>query len=116
SFKAIINAYTENVTYNQNFDFGVSQRKVMEMLNDGIITKDDFLGDVRKIIKVGAVADKAKFIIREMYIADRRVENVTVTVYNNLKTDWLIGQKTLKEFGEYNIDTNSMKLIFNKEK
>ena len=41
-------------------------RKVMEMLNDGIITKDDFLGDVRKIIKVGAVADKAKFIIREM--------------------------------------------------
>jgi hypothetical protein len=51
-----------------------------------------------------------------MYIADRRVENVTVTVYNNLKTDWLIGQKTLKEFGEYNIDTNSMKLIFNKEK
>ena len=116
SFKAIINAYTENVTYNQNFDFGVSQRKVMDLLNDGIITKDDFLGDVNRIIKVGAVADKAKFIIREMYIADRRVENVTVTVYNNLKTDWLIGQKTLKKFGEYNIDTNSMKLIFNKEK
>ena len=116
TFKAIVNAYTENITYNQNFDFGVSQRKVMEMLNDGIITKDDFIGDVKRIIKAGAVADKAQFIIREMYIADRSVQNVKVTVYNNLKTDWLIGQKTLKLFGDYNIDTNSMKLIFNKEK
>ena len=116
SFKAIVNAYTENITYNQNFEFGVSQRKVMELLNDGIITKDDFLGDANKVIKVGAVADRAQFIIREMHIADRSVENIKVTVYNNLKTDWLMGQKVLKEFGDFNIDTNSMKLIFNKEK
>ncbi len=114
SFKAIVNAYTENITYNQNFEFGVSQRKVMELLNDGIITKDDFLGDANKIIKVGAVADRAQFIIREMHIADRSVENIKVTVYNNLKTDWLMGQKVLKEFGDFNIDTSSMKLIFNK--
>lgn len=114
SFKAIVNAYTENITYNQNFEFGVSQRKVMELLNDGIITKDDFLGDANKVIKVGAVADRAQFIIREMHIADRSVENIKVTVYNNLKTDWLMGQKVLKEFGDFNIDTNSMKLIFNK--
>ena len=114
SFKAIVNAYTENITYNQNFEFGVSQRKVMELLNDGIITKDDFLGDVNKLIKVGAVADRAQFIIREMHIADRSVENIKVTVYNNLKTDWLMGQKVLKEFGDFNIDTSSMKLIFNK--
>ena len=114
SFKAIVNAYTENITYNQNFEFGVSQRKVMELLNDGIITKDDFLGDVNKLIKVGAVADRAQYIIREMHIADRSVENIKVTVYNNLKTDWLMGQKVLKEFGDFNIDTSSMKLIFNK--
>ena len=114
SFKAIVNAYTENITYNQNFEFGVSQRKVMELLNDGIITKDDFLGDANRLIKVGAVADRAQFIIKEMYIADRSVENIKVTVYNNLKTDWLMGQKVLKEFGDFNIDTNSMKLIFNK--
>ena len=117
TFKAIINAYTENITYNKDFGFGVSQRKVMELLNDGIITKDDFIGDnIDRIIKVGAVADKAQFIIREMHIADRSVQNIKVTVYNNLKTDWLIGQETLKQFGDYEFDTNSMKLIFNKEK
>ena len=117
SFKAIVNAYTENITFSQNYEFGVSQRKVMSLLNDGIITKDDFIGeDIDRIIKTGAVADKAQFIIREMHIADRSVENVKVTVYNNLKTDWLIGEKTLKLFGDYVFDTNSMKLIFNKEK
>jgi hypothetical protein len=116
SFKAIINAYTERVTYNKNFDFGVSQKKAMSMLNDGIITKDDFIGDANKVIKVGAIADRAQFIIREIHIADRSVQNVKVTVYNNLKTDWLMGQGILKQFGEFNFDTDSMKLIFNKEK
>ncbi len=117
SFKAIVNAYTENITYNQNFEFGVSQRKVMELLNDGIITKDDFIGDnIDRIIKVGAVADRAQFVIREMHIADRSVQNIKVTVYNNLKTDWLIGQQVLKQFGDYEFDTKGMKLIFNKEK
>lgn len=115
TFKAIINAYTERVTYNKDFTFGVSQKKVMSLLNDGIITKDDFIGDnIDKIIKVGAVADRAEFIIREMHIADRSVQNIKVTVYNNLKTDWLIGQETLKQFGDFEFDTNSMKLIFNK--
>ena len=115
SFKAIINAYTERVTYSKDFTFGISQKKVMELLNDGIITKDDFVGDVSRIIKVGAVADRAQFIIREMHIADRSVQNIKVTVYNNLKTDWLIGQETLKQFGDFNFDKDSMKLIFNKE-
>ena len=88
----------------------------MSLLNDGIITKDNFIGDVNKIIKVGAVADRAQFIIREMHIADRSVQNIKVTVYNNLKTDWLIGEEVLKQFGEFNFDTKSIKLIFNKEK
>lgn len=116
SFKAIINAYTENVTIDKNFSgVAVSQKKVMSMLNDGILTKDDFIGDnVEKIIKEGAVADRAQFLVREMRIADRSVENIKVTVYNNLKTDWLIGQETLKQFGDFELDTKGMKIIFNK--
>lgn len=118
TFKAIVNAYTENITYDKNFNgLAISQKKVMSLLNDGIITKDDFIGDnIDRIIKTGAVADRAQLLIREIRIADRSVNNVKVTVYNSLKTDWLMGQGTLKEFGEFEFDTNSMKLIFNKEK
>lgn len=114
SFNAIINAYTESITYDKDFGFGVSQKEVMKLLNDGVITKDDFIGDnIERIIKVGEVADRAEFIIKDMWIANRTVKNVKVTVYNNLKTNWLIGDKVLKEFGEFNFDTESMKLIFN---
>lgn len=115
SFKTTINAYTEHVTYDKDFEFGVSQRKVMKLLNDGVITKDDFIGEnIERIITIGAVADRAEFIIKEMWIANRSVKNVKVRVYNNLRTDWLIGEKTLKEFGEFTFDTETMKLIFNK--
>lgn len=115
SFKTTINAYTEHVTYDKDFEFGVSQKKVMKLLNDGVITKDDFIGEnIERIITIGAVADRAEFIIKEMWIANRSVKNVKVRVYNNLRTDWLIGEKTLKQFGEFTFDTESMKLIFNK--
>lgn len=115
SFEAIVNAYTENITYDKDFDFGVSQRKVMSLLNDGVITKDDFIGDnIDRIITTGAVADRAEFVIKEMWIAKRSVKNIKVRVYNNLSSDWLIGDKTLKQFGDFTFDTENMQLIFNK--
>lgn len=112
-FKAYVNAYTETVAYMSSYDFGVSQSKVMELLTKGSITKDDFVGDnIDKIITTGAVKDRAVFIIKEMRIADRSVENIKVTVYNNQKYDWVIGQKALKTFGNFDFNTDEHKLIF----
>lgn len=47
-----------------------------------------------------------------MRIADKTLYNVEVTVYNNLLYDWVIGQKVLKKFGNFEFDINTMKLIF----
>lgn len=113
SFKAVINGYTETINYIKDENFGVSQRQAMEMLKDGTITKDNFIGDnIDRIITTGAIADRAEFVLEEMHIANRTVENVHVTVYNNQKVDWVIGQKTLKQFGNFEIDTKSNKLTF----
>jgi len=113
SFKTYINAYTEYVTYDRDSDFSVSQKKVMEMLNNGNITKDDFIGEnIDRIITAGAVKDRAVFIIKEMRIADRSVENIEVTVVNSQKYDWMIGSKALKKFGNFEFDTDEHKLIF----
>lgn len=112
-FKAYVNAYTETMAYMSTYDFGVSQSKVMELLTKGSITKDDFVGDnIDRIITAGAVKDRAVFIIKEMRIADRSVENIKVTVYNNQKYDWVIGQKVLKTFGNFDFNTDEHKLIF----
>ena len=113
TFKAYVNAYTEHVTYDKSYDLGVSQKKVMELLTKGIITKHDFIGDnIDKIIMEGSVKDRSSFIIKEMRIADRSVMNVKVTVYNNQQNDWVIGQKILRQFGDFEFDTKEHKLIF----
>ena len=113
SFKAYVNAYTEHVTYDRDSDLTVSQSKVMELLTNGVITKDDFLGDnIEKIITAGKVKDRAQFIIKEMRIADRSVENLEVTVVNSQKYDWVIGSKALKQFGNFDFNTDEHKLIF----
>ena len=113
SFRAFINAYTENITYDRDSDFSVSQQKVMDLLTNGVITKDDFVGDnVEKIISNGKVKDRSSFIIKEMRIADRTVENIEVTVVNSQKYDWVMGQKVLKQFGSFEFNTDELKLIF----
>ena len=112
-FTSYINAYTETLVYDRDSDFSISQQKVMELLNNGAITKDDFIGDnIETIIMAGKVKDRAQFIIKDMRIADRTVENIVVTVVNSLKYDWVIGQKTLKEFGSFDFNTDEHKLIF----
>ena len=58
------------------------------------------------------VKDRSSFIIREMRIADRTVENLEVTVVNSQKYDWVMGQKTLKSFGAFEFNTDEHKLIF----
>ena len=113
SFKTYVNAYTEYVTYDRDSDLSVSQKKVMELLTNGIITKNDFIGDnIDRIITTGAVKDRSSFIIKEMRIADRTVENIEVTVVNSQKYDWVIGQKDLKKFGNFEFNTDELKLIF----
>ena len=112
-FKSYVNAFTEIITYDRDSEMSVSQQKVMELLTNGVITKNDFIGDnVEKIITAGKVKDRAQFIIKEMRIADRTVENIEVTVVNSLKYDWVMGQKVLKQFGNFEFNTDEHKLIF----
>ena len=112
-FKSYVNAYTEIITYDRDSEMCVSQQKVMELLTNGVITKNDFIGDnIERIITAGKVKDRAQFIIKEMRIADRSVENVEVTVVNSQKYDWVMGQKVLKQFGNFEFNTDEHNLIF----
>lgn len=113
SFKAVVDGFTENITFSKNSEFYVSQARAMALLKSGIITKDNFKD--QNAIKTGSIADKAVFVIKEMRIADRSIENVEVTVHNRLKYEWLIGEKILKRFGKFEINTKERKLIFNKK-
>lgn len=109
----IFNGYTENMVYEKASEAVVSPEKVLKMLKDGLITKDNFIGEnIDKILTTGEVANNAEFTIKEIRMANRTAENVKFTVFKGLKYDIMIGQKFLNQFGEFQFDTKRRKLIF----
>ncbi len=110
-FKASVDNYTEDFTYSRNADFSVSERKALELLKNGRINSDNFKGDVDKILTTGSIANDAIFTVKEIRIANRTLYNIDVKVVKNMVEDWVIGQKLLKQFGEFKFNTEKKKLI-----
>ena len=54
----------------------------------------------------------AVFVIREVRIAGRSIYNVECKVVSRMIERWVIGQKTMKQLGNFEFDTKSQKLIF----
>ncbi|MBI9034105.1 MAG: OmpA family protein [Bacteroidales bacterium] len=109
----IINGYTTTFSYVDYMDgFQISQEQTLKFLNEGAISKDDFLGDPEKILGQGLVADKAQFIIREMRIANITITDVEFTVNHKLEVPVTIGEEAMKQFGTFRLDEQNFKIIF----
>ena len=107
-----LEGYSESFVYDRTSDATISATKALQLLNDGVINKDNFEGEIEKVLEAGAVADRAIIIFKEMRIANRTVENVAFTVFANSKYDFTIGQKLLGQFGEFDFNTQKKSLIF----
>lgn len=112
NFFANVNGYKEAFTYSQNADFSISEAHALELLTQGRITADDFKGDADKVLSTGEIADGAIVIIKELRIAGRSLSNVEVKVVKRMVEQWVIGQKTLKQLGNFEFDTKEKKLKF----
>ena len=51
-------------------------------------------------------------VIKEIRIANKTLRDVQVKVVKKMVENWVIGQKTLKEAGNFEFDTKERKLIF----
>ena len=112
NFFARVDGYNEPFTYSQNADFCVSESRALELLKDGRITADDFKGDVDKILTTGGIANDAIFVIKEVRIAGRSLYNVECKVVSRMVEQWVIGQKNMKQLGNFEFDTKEKKLKF----
>ena len=112
NFVANIDGYNEPVTYSQNADFCVSENYALEMLKNGRITADNFKGDTDKIFTTGGIANNAVFVIREVRIGGRSIYNVECKVVSRMIERWVIGQKDMKQLGNFEFDTKEQKLKF----
>ena len=111
TFFANVDGYNEPFTYSENADFCISESRALKLLNDGRISADNFKGEVDKILSTGSIADGAIIVIREVRIAGRSLYNVEVKVVKRMIEEWVIGQKTMKQLGNFQFDTKTNKLI-----
>ena len=112
NFIANVDGYKEPFTYSQNADFCISESRALQLLKDGRITADDFKCDVDKVLTTGGIANNAIVVIKEVRIAGRSLYNVECKVVNKMIEQWVIGQKNMKQLGNFEFDTKDKKLKF----
>ena len=112
TFQASVDAYKETFTYSQNAEFSMSEATALKLLKEGRISRDNFEGEVEKILSTGSVANGAIVVIREVRIANKTLTNVRVKVVQKMVEDWVIGKSTLNQMGTFEFDTKEKHLKF----
>ena len=106
----IINGYNEEFAYDKGADAMISLEQAMKLLKWGAISKDDFEGDPERILANNTIADRAIIIIKEINIANQKVENAKVKVNYKLNYGLVFGERLMKQFGKYSYNTKTHKL------
>ncbi|MCK9452593.1 MAG: OmpA family protein [Bacteroidales bacterium] len=107
-----LEGYSETFVYDSGSEPTISLKKALELLNKGIINKDNFKGEISRVLEAGNIADRAVIVFKNLRIANRNLENVEVTVFHNSRYDFTFGQKLLNQFGSFEFNTQKKSLIF----
>ena len=111
----VINGYDEQFVFDRNQLALIALDKAREMLQKGVISKDDFEGDPEEILKDNTIADGAVIRLAFVRIANKTLSDIQVRVDYRLKTGLVLGDRILKKFGKYHFDTKKQLLIFDEK-
>jgi len=112
----IINGYTFNVSFDEDYgELYASRDFAFELLERGIITKDDFDETARKYLRQGSIRNMTQFNIDVLRIGSGKVTDIKATVSNFFEGKIQMGPEVLKQFGQYKIDEENFRIIFQKE-
>jgi len=110
----VVNGKTINMMIDPNDrGFIFSLPEAQKLLQNGAITKDDFVGDASVILAEGSIADRAIFRIKELRIGPRTASNIEASVSHKLTEGVIIGESTISTLGRFKIDQPKKQLIFN---
>ena len=111
----VINGYDEQFIFDRNQSALIGLDKAREMLQKGVISKDDFEGDPEEILKNNTIANGAVIRLSYVRIANKTLSDIEVRVDYRLKTGLVLGDRILKKFGKYHFDTKKQLLIFDEK-
>ncbi len=112
----IINGYDEEFVYDKTAPATISIDKAMELLQNGVLTKDDMEGDPARLLKDNKLVDKAVLNLREVTLANKTVNDIKVRVNYKSKYPFIFGDDVLKKFGKFTFDTKKQRLIIGEKK
>lgn len=111
--EVLINGMSEFVILDESARHAViSLDAALQLLRDGYITKDDFVGDPNKAIVGGTIVKGAKFNISEIKLGNKVAYDFQVVVDQNWKDIFTIPKSMMQQFGDYTIDIASRRIIF----
>ena len=81
-----------------------SKAETLKLLQQGVISKTDFDGDIETVLANSSVVDKAVFRLREVRIGTKIQRNIKARVSALQKVAVMMGEDMLNRFGQYTID------------
>ena len=109
----IINGYNMEFTYVKRVrGFNISIDEALRLLKEGAISKNDFEGDINKVLAEGTISDRAVFYLNEVRIGDNVVNDISATVIHDMEEQVMFGEATLKMFGKFTIDYDKKEIVF----
>ena len=106
-----INGYQESFMYDANNSPQISVKKAIALLQEGIINKEDFVGNPEEILQNNTIANHAVLTLKTVTIGGKTIKNIQVIVTKNLFYDFVFGESILKKFGNFRFNTQKHLLI-----
>ena len=90
----------------------ISMEAALDLLKEGIITKDDFKGNPEEIISEGAIKRGAVLTIPSLRIGRKVIYDIDVVVETKPEAKLSINKETLTRFGAFTINEDTREIIF----
>ena len=108
----ILNGFNEEFVYEDRASAQVNSEKALQMLEDGIIGKDDFEGDITQILANNSIRNNSIFNIKELRIGAKTIQNVKFVVVQRQMSPLVLGRQIMQRIGSYTIDDNTLEITF----
>jgi len=108
----ILNGYNEEFIYEERAPAQVSLEKALQLLNDGIIGKENFDGDPNQILANNSIRNNSVFNISELRIGSKTITDVKFTVLHRQTNPITLGREVLQRIGQFRIDENAKQITF----
>lgn len=93
-------------------DVSISPDVALTLIRTGTVTDKDFLGTETYRFADGSKAKSKVFIIKEIQLGSRKINNIKASISNSINAPLLLGQSALNKFGKVIIDYNKGVIVF----